>query len=169
MLRLDSGQVDGSLIFQLVLQQSSSCTVDNTCDVPADVIEAVKAFRFRKSKTNAALILKIDVPHLKVVIDELLEDSSIEDISDALPDTTPRFLVMSFELRHKDGRVSYPLFGVYYNPAAASTANRMLYASTKNYLYQQTDISGKVFDLTDSEDLTEEWLVEQLENSKTRP
>ncbi|TPX56996.1 hypothetical protein SpCBS45565_g08301 [Spizellomyces sp. 'palustris'] len=158
---------------------SNTSTVDNTCDVPADVIEAVKAFRFRsvmeateiieKSKTNAALILKIDVPQLKVVIDELLEDSSIEDISDALPDTTPRFLVMSFELRHKDGRVSYPLFGVYYNPAAASTANRMLYASTKNYLYQRTDISGKVFDLTDSEDLTEEWLVEQLESSKTRP
>ncbi|KAI8910660.1 hypothetical protein DFJ77DRAFT_470635 [Powellomyces hirtus] len=123
----------------------------------------------RKSKTNAALILKIEVAALKVVIDEQLDDVSIEEIAEALPDTTPRFLVVSFELKHKDGRISYPLFGLYYNPGGSSTSNRMLYASTKNYLYQQTDISGKIFDLTESEDLTEEWLTQQLENSKTRP
>ncbi|KAJ3009945.1 hypothetical protein HKX48_007662 [Thoreauomyces humboldtii] len=144
-------------------------TIDNTCDVPQDIKDAVKSFRFRKSKTNAALVLKIDVPALKVVFDELLEDVSIEDVAEILPDNTPRFLVMSYELKHKDGRVSYPLFGLYYNPDGASTRNRMLYASTRNFLYTQTDISGKIFDLSDAEELTDEWLTEQLEASKTRP
>ncbi|KAI8588850.1 hypothetical protein BDZ88DRAFT_175987 [Geranomyces variabilis] len=143
-------------------------TVDNTCDVPADVQAVVKQFRFRKSKSTAALIFKIDVDALKVVFDEEIEGSA-ELIAASLPDTTPRFLVVSFELKHKDGRVSYPLFGLYYNPGGSSTANRMLYASTKHYFYQTTDITGKIFDLEDSEELTDEWMTLQLEASKTRP
>ncbi|KAI8819231.1 uncharacterized protein EV422DRAFT_498240, partial [Fimicolochytrium jonesii] len=123
----------------------------------------------RKSKSNAAVIFKIDTAALRVVLDEQLDDVPIEDIAQALPDTTPRFLVVSSELRHGDGRISYPMFGLYYNPGGASTANRMLYASTKNYLYQECDVTGKIFDLTDSEELTEEWLNQQLIESKTRP
>ncbi|KAJ3149531.1 DNA topoisomerase 1 [Geranomyces michiganensis] len=150
------------------LPQMEGNTVDNTCDVPEDVQAAVKTFRFRKSKTTAALIFKIDVEALKVVLDEEVEGSA-EDVAASLPDTTPRFLVVSFELKHKDGRISYPLFGLYYNPGGSSTANRMLYASTKHYFYQQTDITGKIFDLEDSEELTDEWMTQQLEASKTRP
>ncbi|KAI8999470.1 hypothetical protein BC832DRAFT_571648 [Gaertneriomyces semiglobifer] len=128
-----------------------------------------QAFRFRRSKTNAALILKIDPNTLTVMIDENLEDTSIEDVAEALPETMPRFLVVSYELKHKDGRISYPLFGIYYNPEGSNSANRMLYASTKTYLYQKADIASKIFDLADAEELTDEWLTQQLENSKTRP
>ncbi|KAJ3052008.1 hypothetical protein HK097_006987 [Rhizophlyctis rosea] len=167
-------------------------SAQNTTDVPEEVVEELKVrnhsraifkpdankqlhisliqkFRFRKSKSNAAIILKIDVKDLKVVVEEILEDTTIEDVAEALPDSTPRYIVLSYELKHKDGRVSYPLVGIYYNPTGSSTANRMLYASTNSYLFQKADIAGKIFDLNDSEDLTDEWLTEKLEGSKTRP
>ncbi|KAJ3042256.1 hypothetical protein HDV00_007622 [Rhizophlyctis rosea] len=144
-------------------------SAQNTCDVPEDVVEALKKFRFRKSKSNAALVIKIDTKDLRVVIDETLEDTTIEEVAETLPDSTPRYIVLSYELKHKDGRVSYPLVGIYYNPSGSSTSNRMLYASTTSFLFQKADIAGKIFDLTDSEDLTDEWLTEKLEGSKTRP
>ncbi|KAI9100426.1 hypothetical protein DFS34DRAFT_648346 [Phlyctochytrium arcticum] len=133
------------------------------------VVDAVKAFRFRKAKTNGVIILKVDIENLKVIVDEVIEDADIEALAEELPENSPRYLVLSFELKHKDGRISYPLFGVYYNPEGANTSNRMVYASTRNVLFQQTGISGKIFDLNNSEDLTPEWLTAQLEASKTRP
>ena len=78
-------------------------------------------------------------------------------------------MIISFELQHQDGRVSYPLVGIYYNPSSTSTQQRMMYASTCTTLFQKADVVGKVFDLTDVEQLTLEWLKNSVESSKTRP
>ncbi len=92
-----------------------------------------------------------------------------EEIGDELPDNSPRFLLLSFEMNHRDGRVSYPLVGIYYNPSSASTSQKMLYASSCSAIFQKAQVVGKVFDLGESEGLTEAWLIEQIESSKTRP
>lgn len=55
------------------------------------------------------------------------------------------------------------------SPEGASTSNRMLYASSATLLFQEAGITGKVFDLQDSDDLTDDWLTAKLESSKTRP
>jgi hypothetical protein len=60
------------------------------------------------------LLLKIDVNQLIIVVDEYFQDMTLEDLQAELPDSTPRFLVISYELKHKDGRISYPLCGIYY-------------------------------------------------------
>eukprot|EP00729_Bicosta_minor_P013909 gene13909-13997_t len=52
------------------------------CTFADDVAPAMKKFRFRKDKNNAAIILKIDTKAMQVQIDEELEDCSIEDITD---------------------------------------------------------------------------------------
>jgi hypothetical protein len=120
-------------------------------------------------------MLKINTNELSVVLDQYLQDIKIEDLQEELPDSTPRYLIISYELKHKDGRISYPLCGVYYNPSNSSLNNKMLYASSSTVVFQEAGITGKViitheiFDLTDPEDLTEEWLVNMLEASKTRP
>lgn len=67
-----------------------------------------------KDKTNAALLLKIDPKELLIVAEEYMDDTKLSDIAEALPESSPRFIVISFQLNHKDGRVSYPLAGVYY-------------------------------------------------------
>jgi hypothetical protein len=68
------------------------------------------------------LLLKIDPKELIVGVDEYLQDIDISALRAELPESsprfpyaiTPRFLVISYELKHKDGRISYPLAGVYY-------------------------------------------------------
>jgi hypothetical protein len=46
-----------------------------------------------------------------VVVDQLLEETELDDVVEELPDATPRFVVISFELNHDDGRKNYPLIG----------------------------------------------------------
>lgn len=140
-----------------------------TCQANQEVLDKIKELRFRKDKTNACLILKIDPKELLVILDEYMDNTDLNSISEALPSTTPRFLVISYELKHKDGRISYPLTGIYYNPEGASTSNKMLYASSTSLIFHEAGIVGKVFDLQNGEDLSDEWLVQRLESSKTRP
>jgi hypothetical protein len=71
------------------------------------------------------------------------ENTTVEEIAEELPTSTPRFLIMSYELKHKDGRVSYPLVGIYYCPVGASTNLKMLYASSTNMVFEQAQITGK--------------------------
>jgi hypothetical protein len=60
------------------------------------------------------LILKIDPKELLVILDDYMENIEMTSISEELPETSPRFLVLSYELKHRDGRISYPLAGIYY-------------------------------------------------------
>ncbi|KAJ3000862.1 hypothetical protein HDV02_002325 [Globomyces sp. JEL0801] len=115
-----------------------------------------------KDKTIAALVLKIDPNSLQVVVEHYLQNVTLEDIVEELPETSPRFIVISYELKHKDGRISYPLAG-------SSLNNRMCYASTVTQVFTEAGITGKVFDLVEAEELTDDWMVSQLESSKTRP
>lgn len=68
------------------------------------------------------------------------------------------------------------MIGIYYNPEVASTTQRMMYASTSPHVFSAADIAGKVnissfqiFDLVIAEELTDDWLVKEIETSKTRP
>ena len=60
------------------------------CDVDAEIKETLKKFRFRKSKENAAIIMKILPEDLKIVIDETYDDCSIEELCEELPEHLPR-------------------------------------------------------------------------------
>ncbi|KAI9209758.1 uncharacterized protein BJ171DRAFT_484923 [Polychytrium aggregatum] len=140
----------------------------STCQITPEVLDALKQFRFRKSKSNAALVFRIDVKSLAVILDGLHENIKLEDLSEELPENTPRFMVLSYELKLEDDRVSYPLVGIFYCPEGSNDTNRMLYASTEAQLFQQASISGKVLELHDAEDLTDEWLTQLLIASKTR-
>ena len=77
-------------------------------------------------------------------VQDFNENTSIEEIAEELPTSSPRFLILSYELKHKDGRVSYPLVGIYYCPVGSSTNMRMLYASSTNMVFEQAQITGKV-------------------------
>ncbi|TPX34864.1 hypothetical protein SmJEL517_g02633 [Synchytrium microbalum] len=142
---------------------------NNTCDIDNGVLESFKKFRFRKAKSNAALVLKIDPKQLMIVEDETHENVTIDDLASELPDTSPRYIVLSYENKHDDGRVSYPLVGLFYCPDGSSDQSRMLYASAKSYVFQKADISGKIYDLNEAEELTDSWLAERLKGSSTRP
>ncbi|CAM0137925.1 hypothetical protein VKS41_001146 [Umbelopsis sp. WA50703] len=134
----------------------------NTCDIDDDLVQKLKDFRFKKfSSGNAAFVLKVDKKNLKVVEDEEHDDISLEDLVEELPENAPRFIILSYELKHKDGRNSFPLVFIYWSPKDVNPQLHMLYATAKTYLQEKIDVT-RGFDIRDTEDLTDEFLQSQL-------
>ncbi|KAK7806386.1 hypothetical protein U0070_024733 [Myodes glareolus] len=155
------------------------------CDVAEDLVEKLRKFRFRKETHNAAIIMKIDKDKRLVVLDEELEGVSPDELKDELPERQPRypslsglgqfllsrgfsffnlrktFIVYSYKYQHDDGRVSYPLCFIFSSPVGCKPEQQMMYAGSKNKLVQTAELT-KVFEIRNTEDLTEEWLREKL-------
>ncbi|KAG0048083.1 hypothetical protein BGZ89_004712 [Linnemannia elongata] len=136
--------------------------MSTTCDIDPALLAKLEAFRFAKrSQGNAALICQIDKKELLIVEDKDEDNLTIEELSEFLPENTPRYVVLSYELKHDDGRQSYPLVFLYYSPKGVKPELNMLYASAKTHFQNKVGL-GKVFDLQDSEDLTDDWLRAKL-------
>ncbi|XP_074548403.1 glia maturation factor beta [Halichoeres trimaculatus] len=131
------------------------------CDVDEELITKLKAFRFRKETNNAAIIMKIDKERQLVILDEEHEDISPDDLKDELPERQPRFIVYSYKYQHDDGRVSYPLCFIFSSPVGCRMELQMMYAGSKLTLVKAANLS-KVFEVRNTEDLSEEWLREKL-------
>ncbi|KAI1895259.1 hypothetical protein AGOR_G00104460 [Albula goreensis] len=157
------------------------------CDVDEDLVKKLREFRFRKETNNAAIIMKIDKDRQLVILDEEHEDISPDDLKDELPERQPRyplinaqwidffrdigqdnfkliantFVVYSYKYQHDDGRVSYPLCFIFSSPVGCKPEQQMMYAGSKNKLVQTVELT-KVFEIRNTEDLTEEWLREKL-------
>ncbi|XP_009321215.1 PREDICTED: glia maturation factor beta [Pygoscelis adeliae] len=141
-----------------VTKKSESLVV---CDVAEDLVEKLRKFRFRKETNNAAIIMKIDKDKQLVVLDEEHEGISPDELKDELPERQPRFIVYSYKYQHDDGRVSYPLCFIFSSPVGCKPEQQMMYAGSKNKLVQTAELT-KVFEIRNTEDLTEEWLREKL-------
>ncbi|KAJ7988736.1 hypothetical protein DPEC_G00312320 [Dallia pectoralis] len=66
-----------------------------------------------------------------------------------------------YKYEHSDGRVSYPLCFIFSSPIGCKPEQQMMYAGSKNKLVQTVQLT-KVFEIRNTEDLTEEWLREKL-------
>ncbi|XP_062502956.1 glia maturation factor beta-like [Corticium candelabrum] len=131
------------------------------CDIDDEVSAKLKKFRFRKEKTNAAIIMKIKADELKIVLEEEHDDISLEDMAAELPERQPRYCAYSYAYQHSDGRVSYPLCFIFVSPEGCHPQTQMMYAGSKNALVKAGGFT-KVFEVRNTEDLTEEWLKEKL-------
>ncbi|KAF9913793.1 hypothetical protein BX616_009559 [Lobosporangium transversale] len=136
--------------------------MSSTCDIDPSLVQKIEAFRFaNRSQGNAALICKIDKNKLLIEEDDDLESVNMEELAEQLPENTPRYVVLSYELKHDDGRRSFPLVFLYYAPTGVRPELNMLYASAKTH-FQNTVGLGKVIDLQDAEVLTDNWLRAKL-------
>ncbi|KAG0235244.1 hypothetical protein BGW41_000855, partial [Actinomortierella wolfii] len=144
------------------VKEANSHDNSKTCDIDPSLLTKLEAFRFAKrSQGNSALICKID-KNKHLILEDASEDNiTLEDLQEQLPESVPRYVVLSYELKHDDGRTSYPLVFLYYAPEGAKPELNMLYASAKTH-FQNTVGLGKVYDVKDAEDLTDEWLREKL-------
>ncbi|KAK2853207.1 hypothetical protein Q7C36_008408 [Tachysurus vachellii] len=153
------------------------------CEVDGDLVKKLRDFRFRKETSNAAIIMKIDKDRQLVVLDEEYEDISPDELKDELPERQPRYPFLSplslslslslslthsltptsvhYKYQHDDGRVSYPLCFIFSSPVGCKPEQQMMYAGSKNKLVQTVELT-KVFEIRNTEDLTEEWLREKL-------
>ncbi|XP_060781063.1 glia maturation factor beta [Neoarius graeffei] len=131
------------------------------CEVDGDLVTKLRKFRFRKETSNAAIIMKIDKDRQLVVLEDEYEEISPDELKDELPERQPRFVMYSYKYQHDDGRVSYPLCFIFSSPVGCKPEQQMMYAGSKNKLVQTVEVT-KVFEIRNTEDLTEEWLREKL-------
>ncbi|PWN95797.1 glia maturation factor beta [Tilletiopsis washingtonensis] len=118
-----------------------------TVDIPTNLLERLKAFRMGKRSVGAAaLVVKIDKKTLRMEIEEEFEGIALDELQEELPENSPRFVVMSYELEHRDGRKSYPLVIIYWAPPTSSMELATLYASAMSHFSTASDIA-KVLDV----------------------
>ena len=79
-----------------------------TVDLDSDLLKALRDFRLSKrSSKSAALVAKIDKKKLLLEEEEVFDPITPDELAEELPEHSPRFVIMSYELSHADGRVSY--------------------------------------------------------------
>ncbi|XP_050302112.1 glia maturation factor beta [Anthonomus grandis grandis] len=135
----------------------------NICEITPEVKNALKEFRFRKDTDTGALILKVDREKQQIILDEQLDNTTIDDLQENLPSHQPRFVVLSYKQEHKDGRISYPLCFIFFTPRDSHAELQMMYAGSKLSLQKEADVS-RAYEIRELEDFTEEWLLSKLGN-----
>ena len=80
-----------------------------------------------------------------------------------LPDHQPRYVVLSYRMVHQsDGRISYPLCFIFITPRDCNPELQMMYAGSKLSLQKEINLT-RVYELRELEELTEQWLVDKLQ------
>ena len=134
----------------------------SVCSIDEDMNKELRSFRFSCSTKPRAIILKIDQNTKELKIDgELMEDVTLDDLRDELPEHQPRFVLYTFPYTHGDSRISYPLCLIFSSPRESKTELMVMYAGSKLELEKRAEVH-KVYELCDLDDLCLDWLKEKL-------
>ncbi|KAI1721099.1 cofilin/tropomyosin-type actin-binding protein [Ditylenchus destructor] len=110
---------------------SGSLAVCKITDILKDVL---KKFRFQKSPTTNAIILKVNRDQMELCVEEVMEDCTVEDIRNSLP------------AQH---------------PPGCSIETKMLYAGSRNNLVSECHLT-KSAEIRDVDEITEEYLNDRF-------
>ncbi|KAG7447986.1 uncharacterized protein BT62DRAFT_930077 [Guyanagaster necrorhizus] len=93
---------------------------------------------------------------------EQFDNISVEELAEELPENSPRYVVLSYELNHSDGRKSFPLVLVNWAPTSSEIGLLTLHASAL-INFQNTASVSKVVEVRDGpEGLTKEVIDSKL-------
>ncbi|KIJ41298.1 hypothetical protein M422DRAFT_172538, partial [Sphaerobolus stellatus SS14] len=114
----------------------------HTVDIPQELKDSLRKFRFaRRNAGSAALVVKINKQKLIMEEVEQFDSISPEDLAEELPENSPRYVVLSYELEHKDGRKSFPLVLINWAPTTSETGLLTLHASALIDFQNTADVS----------------------------
>ncbi|TIA69979.1 hypothetical protein E3P77_03488 [Wallemia ichthyophaga] len=133
-----------------------------TIDIPVQVREELRKFRFSRLEGISVLIVKINKQKLCLEVDERLENISVEELADELPENAPRYVVISYPLKHADGRLAVPLALINWKPTTSSPEMNTLHASGLSMFQQVAQVSRIVEVRDGAEALTEDYLNKSL-------
>lgn len=134
-----------------------------TVDIGTQLLDKIKQFRMAKhSEGNSAIVVKIDKAKLEMDVEEEFNNITIDELKEELPENSPRFVILSYELNHRDGRTSFPLVLVYWAPQTSSMDLKTLYTSALQNFSVKADISGKVVDVRDEAEFDKQTLDKRL-------
>jgi len=137
--------------------------MSHTVDVPQSIKDTLRKFRFaRRNAGSAALIVKINKQKLVMEEVEQFDDISIEDLAEELPENSPRYVVLSYELNHSDGRKSFPLVLINWAPISSEIGMMTLHASALLDFQATADVSKIIEVREGAESLTKAYIDAQL-------
>ncbi|KAJ7940446.1 hypothetical protein B0H13DRAFT_2396211, partial [Mycena leptocephala] len=125
--------------------------------------DSLRKFRFaRRNEGSAALIIKINKAKLIMEEVEQFDSISIEDLAEELPENSPRYVMLSYQLDHPDGRKSFPLVLINWAPTSSEIGMLTLHASALLDFQSTADVS-KVIEMREGpETLTKEAIDAKL-------
>ncbi|KAG8900489.1 hypothetical protein FRB99_006017 [Tulasnella sp. 403] len=137
-----------------------------TIDISPTLKQNLRKFRFARRQGTAVFIggpiPKVNKQKLLLEEVEQLEDISIEELAEELPEAAPRFVVLSYVLKHTDGRTSYPLILINWTPSGSETGLMTLHASAF-ILFQELSDTSRTIEIRDgAEGLTKEVIEAKL-------
>lgn len=145
--------------------------------ISEDTKNTIQKFRISTSRSEKIKCLPIKIepsPSYAIVVDteeqeELDEDlNELGDMSEILPDNTPRFVLMAYPLINKDGIKQTPLILLYWKPlTVVSSEWKMLYAGALEMIKSLCGPSKTIevtSGLEDDDDVVE--LVHEIESRK---
>jgi len=135
----------------------------HTVDIPQSLKDSLRKFRFsRRNAGSAAIVVKINKQKLVMEEVEQFDNISIEELAEELPENSPRFVVISYELDHPDGRKSFPLVLINWAPTSSEMGMLTLHASAFLDFQATADVS-KVIEIRDGpEELTKKIINDKL-------
>ncbi|KAK5165543.1 uncharacterized protein LTR77_009072 [Saxophila tyrrhenica] len=116
--------------------------------------EKLRKFRLSTSRAKdpQAVIYQIDKKTLEISQADDDVYSKMTELSDELPDNSPRFVLLSYPLTLASGRMSVPYVMINYLPPTCSSEMRMLYAGAKELLRNQAEV-GRIIEIDSTDDL----------------
>ncbi|KAK7207583.1 hypothetical protein BZA70DRAFT_264940 [Myxozyma melibiosi] len=112
--------------------------------LPPTTTKSLRDLRFGSARatTPQARIYEISKADMSIVETSPAEVyTSLEDLADALPGNTPRYVVLSYPMVTKDGRHKAPYVLLYYRPVTATQQAKMLYAGAVEIFRAQADVN----------------------------
>ncbi|KAJ5619984.1 hypothetical protein N7510_003968 [Penicillium lagena] len=79
--------------------------------------------------------------------------TKMEDVADELPESSPRFILLSHPLTLSSGRLSVPYVLLYYLPENCNPSQRMMYAGAVELMRSTAEVN-RVVEVQSDEDVT---------------
>ena len=152
----------GEPILERTLEVSGETVKCGECTLSKEAYSICKKMARTSKLKNKAIIMKINLKEMEIVLVDELDDVTPEDIAEEFEDFEPRYCMYMYEYKRDDGRVTYPLCFIWYNPSGCDVHLNMIYGQTTEALVDLLKAS-KTFNVQDADDLTSEWLRSEVQ------
>ncbi|KAJ5713421.1 uncharacterized protein N7483_010602 [Penicillium malachiteum] len=125
--------------------------------------EKLRKFRLSTSRARdaQAIIYIIDSKSQEIRPEDGEVYSKMEDLADELPESSPRYILLSHPLTLKDGRLSVPYVLLYWLPENCNPSQRMMYAGAVELMRTTAEVN-RVVEVESEDDIIS--IKERLSN-----
>ncbi|RWQ97916.1 GMF family protein [Paecilomyces variotii] len=116
--------------------------------------EKLRKFRLgtSRAKDPQAIIYLIDTKSQEIRPEDGQVYNKMEDLADEVPDSSPRFILLSYPLTLASGRLTVPYVLLYYLPENCNPSQRMMYAGAVELMRNTAEVN-RVIEIESESDI----------------